>query len=206
MADNELTGNGLQEQRLMAADYASIYTSPDKTRNRALMLNLEGMQRLDGALSVSGNAYYRRIDTSTLNGDVNGSSLDQSVYQPGAAEQAALTQAGYTGFPVSGATAANTPFPKWRCIANALLNDEPAEKCSGVINTTRTRQTHYGFSGQLNWESELAGRNNLFVAGAAVDISRVGFTQGSELGYINPDRSTVRISVPSLVTKAAIST
>lgn len=189
VSDNDMTGNGLQEQRLLARDRASIYTSPDNTKNRALMLNLAGTQHLSETLSFSGNAYYRNIRTSTLNGDVNDDSLDQAVYQPNAAEQAALTAGGYTGFPTIGENAGNTPFPKWRCIANALLNDEPAEKCNGVINTTRTRQQNYGLSGQLNWQGELAGRSNLLVAGAALDFSRVHFRQGSELGYINADHS-----------------
>ena len=189
LADNDLIGNGMQEQRLAARDYASIYTSPDHTRNRSVMLNLEGTQRLNSALSFSGNVYYRRIHTSTLNGDVNDDSLDQALYQPNAAERAALTAAGYTGFPASGANAANTPFPTWRCIANVLLNDGPAQTCNGVLNTTRTRQTNYGLSGQLNWDGTLGGRSHLVVVGAALDISRVGFDQGSELGHINPDHS-----------------
>lgn len=193
IADNGMIGNGLQEQRLQARDYSSIYTSPDNTVNRSTMLNLEAARYLDGALTLSGNAYYRRIRTSTLNGDVNDDSLDQSVYQPSAAEQLALKNAGYTGFPTSGATPASTPFPKWRCIANALLKDEPAEKCSGVLNTTRTLQTNYGLSGQLSWDGMLADRSNLFIVGAAVDISRVRFTQGSELGYINADHSVTGV-------------
>jgi outer membrane receptor protein involved in Fe transport len=188
-ADNDMTGNGLQEQRLLARDRASIYTSPDTTRNRSLTLNLGGTRRLSDALSFSGNAYYRNIRTATLNGDVNDDSLDQQIYQPNAAEQRALTAAGYSGFPTSGADAANTPFPQWRCIANALLNDEPAEKCSGVKNTTDSQQRNYGFAGQLSWQESLAGYANLFVAGAALDISRVHFREGSELGYINPDHS-----------------
>ncbi len=193
VADNDMTGNGLQEQRLLAADRSSIYTSPDNTKNRSLMLNLAGTHHITDSLSFSGNAYYRNIRTSTLNGDVNDDSLDQSVYQLSAAEQTALTAAGYTGFPTSGANASNTPFPKWRCIGQALLNDEPAEKCTGVINTTSTRQRNYGLQGQLNWEGDLAGRKNLFVAGAAVDISRVHFRQGSELGYINADHSVTGV-------------
>ena len=187
LADNDLTGNGLQEQRLLARDRASVYTRPDETANRSMLLNLEGTQRLSSALSFSGNAFYRRIRTSTLNGDVNDNALGQSVYQPGAAEQAALAAAGYTGFPAGGENAANTPFPRWRCIANALLNAAPAEQCSGVLNTTRTRQTNHGLSGQLRWDGTLGGLGHVVVAGAALDISRVGFGQRSELGYINPD-------------------
>lgn len=35
----------------------------------------------------------------------------------------------------------------------------------------------------------LAGLGNRFGAGAALDSSRVRLVQGSELGYLNPDRS-----------------
>jgi outer membrane receptor protein involved in Fe transport len=184
-ADNDMIGNGLQEQRLLARDRASIYTLPDQTKNRSFILNLVGMHQVSSLLSFSGNAYYRNIRTSTLNGDVNDDSLDQAVYQPNAAEQAALRAAGYSGFPTSGETAANTPFPRWRCIANALRQDEPAEKCNGVNNTTLTRQNNSGASLQLNRQDD----SNLFIAGVAIDASHVRFMQGSELGYINPDRS-----------------
>ena len=34
-----LTGNGLQEQRLLARDYSSVYTKPDITANRSPFLN-----------------------------------------------------------------------------------------------------------------------------------------------------------------------
>jgi outer membrane cobalamin receptor len=37
-ANSSLTGNGLQEQRLLARDYASVYTIPDQTANRAPFL------------------------------------------------------------------------------------------------------------------------------------------------------------------------
>ena len=157
------------------------------------MLNLEGTHRLGDALHLPGNVYYRNIRTATLNGDVNDDSLDQSLYQPTAAEQAALADAGYRGFPASGANAANTPFPKWRCIANALLDDEPGETCNGVDNRTATRQQNYGWAGQLSRQANLGGHANLFVVGAALDVSRVHFTQGSELGYINPDHSVTGV-------------
>jgi hypothetical protein len=73
-------------------------------------------------------------------------------------ERAALAAAGYSGYPASGANASNTPFPFWRCIAQALLNDEPAEKCNGSINRIATSQQNYGLSGQLTWLGELGGK------------------------------------------------
>lgn len=193
-ADNQLNGNGLQEQRLLERERASVYTKPDVTQNRSTLLNLVASHAFNGATLVSGNAYYRHIKTSTYNGDVNEGALDQALYQPSAADQAALAAAGYRGYPASGATAANTPFPSWRCIAQALQNDEPAAQCNGLINRTQTAQQNYGLSGQLSVLGALGGRRNQFVAGAGYDASRVRFTQSAQLGYLNSDRSVTAVN------------
>jgi outer membrane receptor protein involved in Fe transport len=193
VADTDLNGNGLQEKRLLDRDYSSVYTKPDTTENRSIFLNLVATQKIRDGLSFSGNAYYRRIKTDTFNGDINDDVLEGDPYQPDSDEQNALTAAGYTGFPTSGENGSNTPFPKWKCIAQALLVDEPAEVCNGVINKTKTEQSNYGLSGQLDVVAPLAGMNNQFVIGAALDFSRVEFKQGSELGYLNPDRSVTGV-------------
>ncbi len=187
-ADNSLTGNGLQEQRFLDRDFASIYTKPDETDNRATFVSLTTRHDRSNSLSLTGNLYYRQIRTHTLNGDINEDSLDQAVYQPTPAEQAALAAAGYTGFPTSGANADNTPFPSWRCIANVLLDDEPAEKCNGLLNRTESVQHNYGVAGQITRRNWLA-RGNALTAGAGYDGSRSAFQQSTQLGYLNPDRS-----------------
>ncbi len=192
-ANNSLTGNGLQEFRLLDQDYASIYTKPDTTDNRSTLFNVSARRRLNPRLSLLANAYYRDIRTDTVNGDINEESLDQSLYQPSAAEQAALAAAGYTGFPTSGANASNTPFPSWRCIGNALLNDEPSEKCNGLINQTQTSQHNGGLFGQVTHRKPMGVRENVFTAGAGVDHSTVGFLQSTELGFLNPDRSVTGV-------------
>ncbi|HVZ61491.1 MAG TPA: TonB-dependent receptor [Terriglobales bacterium] len=188
-ANNSLIGNGLQDQRFLSRDYGSIYTKPDVTANRSPLINLSVRHAASNSLTLSGNFYYRYIRTSTLNGDINDDSLDQQVYQPNATERAALTAAGYKGFPLSGENASNTPFPSWRCIAQVLLRDEPGEKCNGLINRSSARQHNYGFSGQFTWWSRPGSQHNQFTAGAAYDRSKVDFTQSSQLGYLNPDRS-----------------
>ncbi|MBI3208273.1 MAG: TonB-dependent receptor, partial [Candidatus Solibacter usitatus] len=184
-ANNALIGNALQEVRLLARDYASVYTTPDITANRSPFAILNTRHSIANSVSVSVNAYFRYIRARTHNGDINERSLDQAVYQPGAAERAALTAAGYRGFPATGATAANTPFPFWRCIGNVLLRDEPGEKCNGLINRAVTHQRNYGLSGHASW---FRGRNQL-TAGAAFDGNGTSFSQSTELGYLNPDRS-----------------
>jgi outer membrane cobalamin receptor len=95
-ADNSLNGNALQEIGSLGRDYASIYTKPDTTENRSTFLNVTGRRSLNSWMALSGNFYYRDIHTNTLNADINENSLDQTVYQPNAAEQAALAAAGYT--------------------------------------------------------------------------------------------------------------
>lgn len=188
-ADNELNGNGLQEQRLLDARYDSVYTRPDTTGNRSLLLALSALHSLDERSSLSGNLYFRKLSSSTFNGDLNSDSLNQSVYQPNAAERAALAAAGYSGFPTSGANASNTPFPFWRCIANVLLNDEPAEKCSGLINRTALEQRNWGLTGQYNRDIQSGRHRHQLTVGLGYDASTLRFRQSTELGYLNPDRT-----------------
>lgn len=193
LADNTLTGNGLQQKSLLARDWRSVYTRPDETGNTAASLALALNHALNDSLLLSGNVYYRRIHSDTYNGDINEDALDQSLYQPGTVERAALTASGYSGFPVSGASAANTPFPFWRCLGHVLLQDEPAVKCNGLINRSRTEQKNFGFSGQLSLQGQLLGRPNRLAVGGAYDTSRVGFWQTAQFGYLTPDRSVTPV-------------
>ena len=189
-AYNTLTGNGLQDYRLLARNYSSVYTIPDTVANRSPSINFNARRALNSAVTFSGNVYYRNIRTEGINGNANTDSFDESVYQPTAADQAALTAAGYTGFPTTGANAANTPFPKWRCIAQALQLSEPDEKCDAIIVDSKTVQNNYGVSGQMTWFSSpgfhALDRNQLTV-GAGFSGGRVNYTQNTQFGYLNPD-------------------
>jgi outer membrane receptor protein involved in Fe transport len=191
-ANNSLTGNGLQEDRFLQRDYRSVYTKPDVTNNRSPMVAFN-FQRRARAVSLAANAYFRDIATGTLNGDINEESLNQQLYQPNARERDALAAAGLRGFPLAGANALNTPFPSWRCIANALLRDEPAEKCNGLLNRSRTAQHHYGASGQATWEARHGSLRSQITAGGGTDRSRTSFAQSTQLGYLNPDRSVTGV-------------
>jgi outer membrane receptor protein involved in Fe transport len=195
-ADTNLNGNGLQEMRLLAADRSSVYTAPDNTRNRAYGLNLTARHRFSDALSVSGNLFGRRIRTRSFNGDINDDALGENFYQPNAQEQAALTAAGYAGFPTAGETQANTPFPKWRCIANVLLDAEPNEKCDGLANRSATRQREWGGSGEVAWTAPLAGGENRLTIGLTYGHSRAHFIQSSQFGYLLPDYTVVAVDGP----------
>ncbi|WP_293902200.1 TonB-dependent receptor plug domain-containing protein [Phenylobacterium sp.] len=178
-ANTDLNGAGLQEQRFLARDRSSVYTKPDITQNRSGLVNFTFEHQLSPALSVSGNADWRRIETHTYNGDINDDALTEDVYQPDAGE-----------------TAANTPFPSLRCIAGALLNTEPNATCDGLINRTETRQHEAGAAVQATYRSRLAGRDNQLTVGGAYNQSHAHFRQSSQFGYLTPDRGVIGVSGP----------
>ena len=93
-ASTALHGNGLQDGQLLAERYASVYTRPDETRNRSGLVSLAATHERDDGWTVSGQAYLRRIDTRTVNGDLNDDSLDQPLYALSGADRAALAGAG----------------------------------------------------------------------------------------------------------------
>jgi iron complex outermembrane recepter protein len=70
-ADTDLTGNGLLPQSMYRDDPKQAYTLSDHTRNRMTLFSLNATRWLTGDLLLSGTAYYRDSEKSTLNGDLN---------------------------------------------------------------------------------------------------------------------------------------
>ena len=196
LANTRLSGNGAQEWGALQRNWRSVRSTPDITRNQSVFLNLAGTRSLSDTFNLSGNVYYRRINSSTINGDLNDDAFSQSVYQPNADERAALAGAGYTGYPASGANAVNTPYPRWRCIANVLLDSEPNEKCNGLMNRTQTRQQNFGATGQLSAQASTGAIEHRLVLGAGYDASRLRFTQSTQFGYLEADRSVTPVNGP----------
>ncbi|WP_116089736.1 TonB-dependent receptor [Sphingomonas crusticola] len=191
-AESDLNGNGLQDVRLLAADYASVYTQPDNSQNRSYASTLSLRHDFGSALTLHGNVHYRHIRSRTYNGDINDDALGGDFYQPDAVEQGALAAAGYTGFPVSGETQDDAPFPKWRCIANILLDSEPNETCNGLINRSATEQHDLGGSAELSW---ITGNNRL-VVGGTWEVNRAHFRQSSQFGYLTPAHGVNSVTGP----------
>ena len=185
-ADNFLTGNGLQDTRFLAQHYSSVYSIPDITWNHSPSINLSVRHNATNNLTFSGTGYFRYIRADTINGDINSNSFNESLYNLSSADIAALTAAGYTGFPVTG-NATTQPYPYWRCIAQGLQHAEAIEKCTGIITNTYNKQNNYGLSGQASW---LVSHNRV-TAGMAWDRGSTIFQQGSQFGYLNPDRLTI---------------
>ncbi|HTW67078.1 MAG TPA: TonB-dependent receptor [Bryobacteraceae bacterium] len=195
-AYNTLLGNGVQDYRLLAANYSSAYSVPDSTANRSPSFNFIARHTFSDELTFSGNAWFRNIRTEAINPNYNDDAAGNSIYQPTPEEQAVLSAAGYTGFPTGGADISNTPFPKWPCIAEALTpGGSPDSTCDGVNIYSKEAQNEYGFSGQFTWiTSPTIGRNQ-FAAGALVDRNNITYTQTADFAYVNPNYTLT--SVPA---------
>jgi outer membrane receptor protein involved in Fe transport len=184
-ADNWLTGNGTSDFRFLKTDYSDVNTIPDVTWDHSPSLTLNATHAVTDNLTFSGNAYYRYIRADSSNGDLNDDSFDQSLYNLSATDIAALTAAGYTGFPTSG-NATTEPYPYWRCVAQVLENNtggEPSEKCDGVITSTTDKQNSYGLSGLMSWRT----KHHQLAVGASWDRGTSTYHQLTQLGYLNPD-------------------
>ena len=56
---------------LLGEDLEGVHTIPDKTRSQYNQLQLAGTEFLSDTLLASGNIYWRNLDQSTFNGDLN---------------------------------------------------------------------------------------------------------------------------------------
>src|SRR5262249_57307621 len=65
---------------------------------------------------------------------------------------------------------------------------------NGLLSRSHTAQDNYGLSGQFTLLGALAGQRNQFTAGAAYDASQVRFSQSTQLGFLNPDRSVTGLN------------
>ena len=68
-ADSNLRGNGASPAELLQIDRSQVFTHPDITENRLTQIMASGSQDLAGGLTLSGNVFYRDLDTRTFNGD-----------------------------------------------------------------------------------------------------------------------------------------
>ena len=195
-AYNTLLGNGVQDYRLLAANYTSGYSVADSTADRSPSFNFIARHSFSDNLTFTGNAWYRNIRTETINPNFNGDVVGNDIYQPTPDEQAVLAAAGYTGFPTGGADITNTPFPKWACIAEALTpGGSPDSTCDGVNVYSKQVQNEYGFSGQFTWIANPGIGRNQFAAGGSLDRNNITYTQNTDFAYVLPNYSFT--SVPA---------
>ena len=165
--DNQLVGNGFTPEFLLSGDRDQIHTSPDWTNNYYKHLALNGSHWVNNDVMISGNAYYRKSNRHTRNGD---------LWESSAADLAAgALFADIGGF----ATATG-------------VDHGDVELLGSVMNRTKTKQDNLGFSLQAAFNQELLGKKNQFIAGVGYDYSKIRFNQSRQVNLysdseIGPD-------------------
>src|SRR5262249_28106862 len=182
-AQNDLTGNGLAPESLLAQDRRAVYTFPDETDNLMHLVNLRGSAWLTEHLLASGNAFYRYYQRTTENGDVAISCVDdetgRTVFTPdGRAVPLALCQGSSDGF-VDG--------------RGRPLDGELERESEGEFRKTRTNTQDWGLTVQLSYNGSLVGRKNQVTLGVAYDGHRSHFSQSVADAELVPDGQSVGV-------------
>jgi outer membrane receptor protein involved in Fe transport len=164
-ADTTLWGNGAAPVSMLDYQRDASYT-PDLTANLLSFVNLTGTQFLTDKLLLSGNAYYRHLTTSAINGNVNDSYLSD-----------------YTGPPLDCAGPASS--------LAALTYCSPGQNA-----TSNLLQRTKGFGIQLTDSQNLLGWANQAVLGADYNDSDDTFAQAYQYGQLTPDRTLIYETSP----------
>jgi iron complex outermembrane recepter protein len=172
-ADNTLRGNGAVPQQMLAFRRSQVFTYPDITRNRMMLMSLAGDTWLNDHNQLSGTMYYRRNKISTYNGD--GSEFGACA-APG---DASLCEE-----PGGIAGADNDGLVD---VAGNEINAGAALE-GGFINTSSTLQQSFGFALQDAFDRNIFGHNNHLVGGASFDYGNAQYHADSQLGSLTADR------------------
>jgi iron complex outermembrane recepter protein len=152
-----------------------------------------GSRDLSGALTISGNASFRNLDTDTFNGD--GTHFERCEFGEGEY----LVEEEFSDLNEDGACSAADD-------ADIELvfdpNGGPIEaeidsvELNAINSIGRRKQQSHGASMQLTHSSELAGdRRNDFIAGAAYSRGESSFDSVVEVAALVDDRSTTRTGI-----------
>lgn len=177
LANTDLNGNGPTPVELLRRDWSSLYTYPDNTSNRLLMLSLDGQRSLARELSVQGTAYLRAAQRDTLNGDEAEFALCPSAVGMLSGQQVLCDDDGTAVLSEGG-----------QPIALTAAYD-------GLFNTSTTVATGMGGSLALSVERPLWSLPSQFVVGGSYDGAFVDFEQRAEAGYLTRRRSVAPVGV-----------
>ncbi len=197
VADSVLTGNGPAPADLLAERRRAVFTFPDRTDSRLYAATLRASTKPADAISLSGGAYYRRLERSTVNGDqaefeecdefaglIPGFAPPPGAFCFGAEVKEKDGEIEVEGDPTV------LIGPDGRPITG--LNEEPG----AVFNRTRTATNGWGLSGQASWTALVGSMENILIAGGTADLARTRYRSRTELGVLRDDRGVNPLGSP----------
>ena len=174
-ANTELRGNGTTPVELLALDRSAVFTHPDVTENQHLQLTLEGSRNFSEALQISGNVFYRHLDTDTFNGDA-------TVF-----EECDVDDAEFLCTDTLDLVRDRNGQPIPAALDESELN--------AINNLGRRKQEIYGGSAQLGLQSRLFSADNNFTFGVAYSNGTTSFDSVVEVASLLANRATTRTGV-----------
>ncbi|QDC47570.1 TonB-dependent receptor [Candidatus Methylopumilus universalis] len=151
--DNKLIGNGFTPEHMLSGDRDQIHTRPDWSNNYYHHLALNGSHWVNNDVMLSGNAYYRKSNRHTKNGD-----LYESEMAHGGTHE------------IYGSR-----------ITCAGEDEDACELKGSALNTTHTKQDNYGLAGQVAFNQDFMGKKNQFIVGTGFDYSLIRFKQNERV-------------------------
>ena len=156
-ADTSLYGDGSTPLSMLYYRREQTYT-PDFTHNLMNFVNLTGTQSLAEHLLLTGNTFYRYLNTFVSNGNVNDSYLEDN----------------YAGPP----TDCTNPGSN----AATLAYCEPGQDATSTLT-----QRSFGFGLQLTDSEDVFGWKNQAIVGADYDNTQDAFAEANQFGGIGAD-------------------
>lgn len=155
-AHNKMTGNGLTPADLLGSDRDGVHTTPDITDNYLHHFALNGAHWLNNDTMLSGNAFHRKSNRHTVNGDLNDDF-----------DEGALNNLGV-------------------CDPTAPDPDLEDENCApGAMNRSKTKQNSFGFNLQLAFDQVFLGKKNQFIVGTGFEHSKINFNQTKQISDVD---------------------
>jgi outer membrane receptor protein involved in Fe transport len=179
--DNDLTGNGLAPESLLARDRSAVYTFPDETKNLMHLGHLRGSQQITDDFVLSASTFFRDYQRHTFNGDAEVVCVDDATGQE-------AFDAG--GQPVALGRCSGSSVGFFDSAGNPLAGNLQRQ-ASGENHKTRTHTQDWGTTLQLSQRGNVFGRRNQVTAGVAYDGHSSRFTQLEAPADLVPGRDGV---------------
>jgi iron complex outermembrane recepter protein len=191
-ADSKLRGNGPSPAELLEIDRAQVFTHPDITDNSLTQLILEGSVRATATLQVSGNAYFRDIDTDTFNGD-------GTVFEECDVDDEEFLVEAFDDENEDGECSSADDDDIELVLdpeGNPIEAEIDDEELDAINNIGRRKQKSHGASLQASLQSSLGGsRRNDLTLGTAYSDGETSFNSIVEVARLLEERSTSRTGI-----------
>ncbi len=207
-ADTDLIGNGAIPFELAEQDREAIFTRPDQTENELLTLNFRGSHVL-GAAKLSYNAYYRRSDIASFNGDdsdfgecadddnigfiCEGDDDDDDDDDEEGDDDDDFDDDDFDDDD-DDEDGDDDDDEEEEVVLDANGNPIPANAATigGTVNRTNTQQDTFGANVQLSFEQAFGnGASNTFVLGGNFVSTSIDFNASTELGALDDTRQAI---------------